>query len=151
MHLKQDQDTLISLKVLKITLFWKCPLLFLSHCLERAVLTKVEEVYWIFAKWPSMTARSTRWKCFLLIHLTSIWYFKRKISFYCYWPGWRPADCVHRQESSGVQRGPEPAGGARQGRRPHQGQGRARPRPRRLAVRRGSERNFRMLPFTSAK
>ena len=61
MHLKQDQDTLISLKVLKITLFWKCPLLFLSHCLERAVLTKVEEVYWIFAKWPSMTARSTRW------------------------------------------------------------------------------------------
>ena len=33
----------------------------LSHCLERAVLRKVEEVYWIFAKWPSMTARSTRW------------------------------------------------------------------------------------------
>ena len=90
----------------------------------------------------------TLWKCFLL---TCIWYFKRKISCYCCWPGWRPADCVHRQESSGVQRGPEPARGARQGRRPHQGQGRARPRPRRLAVRRGSERNFRMLPFTSAK
>ena len=88
---------------------------------------------------------------YTIIHLTSIWYFKRKISCYCWWPGRRPADCVHRQESSGVQRGPEPAGGARQGRRPHQGQGRARPRPRRLAVRRGSERNFRMLPFTSAK
>ena len=60
--------------------------------------------------------------------------------------GWCTADRVYRQARRGGVRGHEAARGARQGRGAHQGQGGAGPRPRGLAVHRGSEGDIRLLP-----